>query len=915
MLLDRHEERLAIDRLIRGVREGRSGALVLRGEAGIGKTALLDYAFDQAADMSTARVAGVESEMTLGFAGLHQLLVPFLAGIDELPEPQREALKSTFGVVPGDPPNPFLIGLAVLTLLSATAERRPLICVIDDTQWLDDESIRVLSFVARRLHADHVGFVFALTDPSRVQLEGLSQLVVGELPTADACQLLASVAPGRGDPAIMTNIVLQTRGNPLALVELANEITADQLAGIAPLPEPVPVGRTLQQRFLRRFQSLPAESRTLLLMAAAEPSGDELLIQRAAGALGITWETALSPEAELLMTFDPRATFRHPLVRSAIYHGSSMVERRRVHQALADSTDAASFPDRRAWHLAAATVGPDEVVAAELERYAEAAQQRGGYAAAAALLERAASLTPDPGRQALRMLFAAQAELVAGAPARAQTLLEAASAHLTADLDQARARAVQGTIWFMLGRFGETSATLLSAAETIERFDHPTAVDEFLFAETAALYAGELAQGSRDIDVARAALSALGSRTDFTTTAELLLYGVSVRLTTGRSAAIPFLQSAVAAASRDTEPTWPFLGCLTAGEVFDDRAWASLAARWVEQDRGRGALTTLPVALNYLSWSEVLNGRFGVAAACMSEAHEISGLTGFRGLLGEPSPADLLLMAWQGDAEKTRAAAQTMVRDGIERGQGAAIGHAQAALAILELSCGRYEVAKRCALDVFEYDYFYLGTAVLPDLIEASVRCGDVKCAENALARLSDQAVACDTDLAIGLLARSRALLGPDPDTDAELLYREAISRLERCLMVTELARTHLLFGEWLRRQGRRRDAQEQLRIALERFERMGAEGFAERTRIELRASGERIGSKLSGAQIALTPQEAQIVEHVANGAKNAEVAAQLFISPSTVDYHLRKVFRKLGVNSRTQLVRLYSEQPDLINT
>jgi DNA-binding CsgD family transcriptional regulator len=908
MLLDRHDERAAIDRLLRDVRAGLSGALVLRGEAGIGKTTLLEYAIKEASGMRITRIAGVESEMTLEFAGLHQLLVPVLDGIDELPRPQRDALRSTFGLVSGDPPRPFLIGLAALTLLSAAAEERPLFCVIDDTQWLDDESRGVSSFVARRLQADHVGILFALTEPSPVRLEGLPQFVVGELPPSDARELLTSVLPGASDAAVVAHIVTESRGNPLALVELSNVITADQLAGIAPLPEPVPVGRTLQQRILRRFRSVPVQSQTLLLLAAAEPSGDPLLIRRAAESLGIIWESALTPEAEFLMTFDPRATFRHPLVRSAVYHGSSIGERRRVHRALADSTDAALFPDRRGWHLAAAAIGPDEVLAAELERSAEEAQGRGGYAAAAALLTRAASLSPEPRRQALRILSAARAELVAGAPARAQTLLDAAAAHLTADVDRARAQSLQGTIWFFAGRFGETSATLLSAAETTERFDRRAAISAYLFADTAALYGGELAQGCSEVDVAKAALTFLGPRRHFATTAELLLCGISIRHSSGRTEAIPVLRAAVAAACNESEFAWPLLGCLAAGEVFDDKAWELLATRWVELDRSRGALTTLPLALNYLSWCEVLNGRFGVADANMAEAHDISNLTGFRGLLGDPAPADLLLLAWRGDPEMTRVAARAMMQDGVERGQGAALGHAQAALTILELSVGQYEEARNCALDVLRYDYFYLGASVLPDLIEACVRCEDVDRAEATLTGLSERATASGTDFALGLLARSRALLASKGDW--EILYREALTRLERCRVATELARSHLLYGEWLRRQGRRRDARQQFHTALESFERMGANSFAERTRMELRATGERVSSKSEVTAVALTPQEAQIVECVASGAKNAEIAAQLFISPSTVDYHLRKIFRKFDVNSRTQLVRVYSERP-----
>jgi len=625
-----------------------------------------------------------------------------------------------------------------------------------------------------------------------------------------------------------------------------------------------------------------------------------VLLRRAADALHLDWEAAVTPEAELFLRLEPIPAFRHPLVRSAVYHGAAGAERRRVHRALAEATDGEVDPDRRAWHLAAATVGPDETVAAQLERLAEVARSRGGYAAAASFLERSADLTPDSARRADRTMRAADAELTAGDPYRAQALLDAASPGLHDDEQRVQAERLQAAIWFGLGRVRDTPTTLLRAARALEVVDRRAALDTMLEAQEAALYAGRLARGTDALEVARAAATVVVPRQPHPTAAELLLEGISARLTSSYAASVPIFREAIARMEEEASLRWQMLTCLAAGELLDNSLWHEVAAGWVRRARDQGALTTLPVALNYLSWSEVLAGRFAEAEAGMAEAREISALTGFRGIVGMHAPADLLLTAWQGDEKETRAAASAMADDARDRGQGAGIAHAQSALATLELGRGEYAAALNCAADVYDEDIFYLGTLVLPDLIEAAVRCGKDDVATSGLERLVDRALATGTPWALGLLARSRALLAEDDN--AEALYRTAIDHFAQSDTRPDLGRAHLLYGEWLRRRRRRIDARDELHLAVDLFARSGTEGFAARARRELLATGERARRRTVATTNDLTPQERNIARLAASGETNAEIATQLFISASTVDYHLRKVYRKLSITSRRRL-------------
>src|SRR5271165_3546983 len=893
-LINRDRERQALDQLLDAAKAGLSGSLVLRGEPGIGKTALLDYAVGRAGGMQVARVLAIESEMELGFAALYQLLVPFLNRIGELPTPQRDALASAFGLIATDSaaPDRFLVGLAVLTLLAAAAAEQPLLVIVDDAQWLDDVSADVLAFVARRVYADGIVLLFAVREPAgkRLPLEGLTELWLPGLPDRDARALLTTVAGDLLEDGVAARLVAETQGNPLALIELPGELTAGHLSGGELLPEPLPMGSLLQQRFLRQVQALPADTQALLW--------------RAADGRGLSIEAAAPAETERLLTLLPRIAFRHPLIRSAIYHGAPATQRRLAHQALAMASDPELDSDRRAWHLAAASAGRDEEVAAELQRCADRASHRGGHAATAAFLARAAELTPDPGRQAARRLAAAQANLAAGAPGRALTLVEQAAPSLPGPLERARAQRLTGAIQMALGQGHGTLPVLLEAARALLPLDLRLGRDALLEAMAAAIYfrrPGSL-QEPRQVALAARAAPPVPERT----TADLLLDGFAARFTDGYEAAVPDFRRAITALRASADVRWFMLGCLAAGELWDLDDWHGLASRWVALARQRGALTTLPVALLLLNGAEVSAGRLSATEAIHQEAAEISAATGNPGLMGTATSRDDLLSAWRGREAETRAEAAAREREELERGVGGGSVIASYALTVLEIGLGHYQAALPHAWRVYQDD-LYFGCFVLPEVVEAAARAGDHEAASAALDRLERRATASGTPHALGLLARSQALMAQADD--AEGRYLEAIAQLGASMARPDLARAHLLYGEWLRRQRRRPEARAQLRTALDMLGAMGLDAFAGRARAELAALGERLSEHgqdpaVERTRERLTAQEERIARLVAGGASNSDAAAQLFLSPSTIDYHLRKVFRKLGVTSRTQLVR-----------
>lgn len=909
-LVDRVAESAALDGMLAAIRDGLSGVLVLRGEAGIGKTALLEYATEQAGDMQVARVAGAESEMDLGFAGLHQLLVPFLPGVDRLPAPQRQALEAAFGLASSPAPDRFMVGLATLTLLSEVAASVPLLVIVDNAQWLDRASVEVLAFVSRRLLADPVGMLFAVRteDEGRATLEGLPELVVTGLPEEAAEELLAAVTGVPVDPRVVTLLVAETAGNPLALQEFAGELTVEQLTGAAPLPGPLRFGGRLKELYLARVRALPDDTRLLVLLAAADQLGDQGKIWRAARHLGIDPDAADISAAGRLLSWEPRPRFRHPLMRSAAYYAASGVVRRRAHEALAVVTDPVAQPDRRAWHLAAAAVGPDEEVAAGLEESADRARARGGWVSSAVFLERAAELTPDPGRRAHRLLAAAEARLAAGDVPAAEMLAGTAGPDLAGPLARAKARRIEGLTLYAAGRMPEATTALLEAAALLQPLDLRLARDTLLNAFAAAQLSGDAGAGTAQV-LAMVQAAADGEKD----AVGLLLDGYAALAERRYADGAALLRQAIAPLAGDQpipDETLPYFLAITtaAGLLHDDAARHELERRWVAELRDRGALAALLVALTSQLTVQIEEGRFTDSDATLAEGWVLSEATGYRAYLGSFVWVKLWGLAWQGREADVRPLAAGLLGEFTERGEGNAARGVHRALAVLELGLGNYADALRHARENQLYqDVLEFGAVT--EVVEAAVRSGERQTAADALAALEPWALATGTHWALGLLARCRALLADDGHAEAD--YQLAIEHLRQTRIAPELARAHLVYGEWLRRRRRRRDAREQLRAAFQLFERLGMVAFASRARAELRATGEHATRRAPGsADEVLTPQETQIARLAGEGATNAEIAARLFISAATVEYHLHKVFRKLGITTRVQLARLATPDP-----
>ena len=798
-LRGRRRECEVLDRLVAGARAGQSGVLVVRGEAGIGKTALLEFVVQRAADCRIARATGVESEMELAFAGLHQLCAPMLDRLDHLPGPQRDALGTAFGLSAGGAPDRFLVGLAVLSLLADVAEAQPLVCLVDDAQWLDQASAQTLAFVARRLLAEPVALVFAVRAGGQDQrLGGLPELPVRGLDDAHARALLEAALRGPLDEAVRDRIVAESRGNPLALVELPRSLTPAELAGGFGLPGMVPLSSLIEQGFLRRLEPLPARARQLLLTAAAEPVGDVTLLLRAAERLGIGPDAAAAAETAGLIEIAARVRFRHPLVRSAAYRLASVQDRQDVHAALAEVTDPELDPDRRAWHRAHAAAGPDEDVAAELERSAGRAQARGGLAAAAAFLERATALTPEPARRAARALAAAQAAHEAGAPDAALSLLAMANAGLLDELQRARADRLRGQIALASRRGNEAPSLLLAAARRLEPLDAALARDTYLEAFSAALIYGRLSRAVGEVAEAARVTPALLIPTR---TPDLLLDGLAVLVTEGYAAGAPMLRHALSTflsqdMSTEEELRWLWLAGRVAWALWDDDTWHVLVSRLVQLAREVGALSQLPLALNSRVFVHLVAGELPAAASQVEEAQTVEEATGSNfvpyGALG--------LAALSGRAGEAGELIESILSEVVPRGEGIGVTVSQWANAVLCNGLGRYEQALAAAERAGEYPQ-ELGfcTWSLAELVEAGVRSGQAERASHALQRLAETTRPSGTDWALGMEARSRALLSAGEA--AESLYREAIDRLSRTRVRVELARAHLLYGEWLRRE------------------------------------------------------------------------------------------------------------------
>jgi DNA-binding CsgD family transcriptional regulator len=903
VLVGRRSECDTLDALLAGARAGQSQVLVLRGEAGIGKTALLDYLEAKAIGCRIARSAGAEAEMELAHAGLHQLCGPFLDRLDRLPGPQRVALSTAFGLINGEAPDRFLVGLAVLDLLADRAEEQPLICLIDDAQWLDRVSSQTIAFVARRLVAERIVLAIVVREPSEERdFVGVAELTINGVTNADAGRLLDSVVKGPLDPRVRERIIAETQGNPLALLELPLAWTTAELADGFEEPGPVPLASRIEQGFIRRLSSLPEDSKRLLVTAAAEPLGDATLLWRAADVLGLGTTSADEAEAAGLIQFGARVRFRHPLVRAAAYRSASSDVRLEVHRALAEATDADVDPDRRAWHRAHATQSPDEEIAAELELSADRAQARGGLLAAAALLERAARLTPDPSRRAERELAAAWRKRGGGALDAALALLAAIEAGPPDELRAAKVKHLRGQIALDQRRATEAIRLLVDAAQQLEPLDGDLARETYLEALGAAILSGVTDEAASRVAVAaRAAIPVHGEPR----VTDLILDALTTRLLDGHAEAVPSLTRALAKVQgidyrvEDVDRMlWlggnPFTGYL-ATELWDFDAGRKLAELQVQRARDAGALVQLQFAVNVLAVNELLAGQLTEAAALIEEDRMVADIT------GNPPVgyAGTLLAALRGSDGAPRLIA--VARDeATALGEGRIVNFAGYATALLNNGLGRHDIAVHAAREVFDRDVLagYQIMAV-SELAEAASRTGETDLVAAAVQWMSERVRATPTAWAQGIEARLRAMLGGD---EADASFLESIGHLARAGLRLEVARGHLLYGERQRRAGQRIKAREQLRTAHDMLSAMGAVTFAERARRELALVGDKAVRRGGEATEELTTREFHIARLAREGLSNSEIGTRLFLSPRTVEWHLGKVFTKLGVSSRRQL-------------
>ena len=888
-------ERLA--KLVDGVRDGGSAVLVVHGEPGTGKTALLDFTAGLDTSLHVVRAAGAEPETELAFGGLHRLCGTMLDLLGRLPGPQREALEIAFGLRAGTGPDRFLVGLAVLGLLASSAADHPLICVIDDAHWLDQASRQALGFAARRLATGGLLVLFATPEPIP-DLAGLPAMALGGLRDADARDLLASVVRWPIDDRVRDQILAEAGAIPGALLGLLREVSPSQLAGGLGLPDVLSGG--VSGPLFAELSELPGETRQLLVLAAADPTGDPALLWRACPHLGITSEAVVPAVEGGLIAFGSRVVFRDHAVRSTAYRCARLRERRSAHRALAQATDPRTDPDRRVWHQAKALTELDEDVAAELERVADRAQARGGLGAAAAFLERAATATPDAARRAERSLAAASVMLQAGEPGAAAKLLDLTETETLDDHRQARADLVRARLAFTVDRGGDAAQLLLDAARQLSRFDGVQSRTAYLDAIRAALSAGRRAAlGATMADVARAARegSSGAPGAELPGPPDALLAGLAASFCGELALGASLLRRAIGGLPGELTATAELslvpLAYAGALQVWDDRAGDALASRYVGLARMKGALSELPSALNALSWMRLLAGDLAAADSLAAEAQAIAEATGIRaapyGALG--------VAALRGHEESALALINSSRQDAALRGEGLGVAAAKWAAALLHNGLGKYAQALSEAEEAIEHAGPPVAGWPMAELVEAAARSGQPGRAEGAMRALSGSATASGTDWALGIQARSQALL-----SDREDLFRAAIDHLGRSRARVDLARAHLLYGEWLRRENRRADAREQLHRADEMLGAMGAAAFAERARRELLATGETVRRRAPGADRDLTPQEMQIAMHAREGKTNREIGAELFLSARTVEWHLHKVCAKLGVTSRRQL-------------
>jgi DNA-binding CsgD family transcriptional regulator len=907
MFVGRASELEVFSGIVDEVRSGGSAALLLRGEPGVGKTALLDELVRLTDDFVVIRIEGVESELQLGYAALHRVVLPFIDRIDRLPRPQRVALRTAFGLETSARPDRFLVGLAVLTLLGGTERRAPLLVVVDDAHWLDRDSLAALAFVARRLQADRVALVFATRDSldSGFPARGLSTLQVGRLENEPARELLASLVSFQIPGQVAAKVVAATGGNPLALTGLVEELTASQLAGVSALPDPLPTGELAQASFARQVNLLPQDAQMALLLAAAEPTKDRMTIERAAEALGIT-VAALEPAKEQrLITADGGIEFRHPLVRSVVYSGATPESRRSAHSALAAALDGRAERDRWAMHLALAATHQDNEIATALEESAIHARSRGGFTAETALLIRAADLTPGARERSRRLLAAAHAAHLAGNSPQAKALLELARQGDLDELDLARAQMLDGMVSVPLGEGARTPVLLLNAAKSLASLD-PGLSRQALWASLYSVLTTY--HGAKDTTgraIGEVALTALLDVTD-ASTVDSLLRGVASAFVCEYQQAAEALRLTIETfeqMSPEETNEWVIVGPFLANELWDPEAYQSIVRRLEAVSREQGAIHSLRTALLASAAHEVREGRFSEARARFAEVFDLSEAIG--NFADNYALQDLELAAWEGEEELARSKIAELSKALAAYGTGACILHSYFVLANLELGLGRYPQALKAAQALEEVHAPSWSHFGLPLIVEAAMRCGDTKAATRALAKIEERAQVVETPYALGLMWRCRALVSDGEQ--AQTSFDQAIEWFGKSPWATERARTHLLYGEWLRRERKRIEARVQLRTAFEMFDSMGAKAYAERARLELEATGERSRKRRVDAATDLTVREAQIAGLAAEGLTNREIASRLFISPSTVEYHMNKVFVKLGVSRRSGLAKALS--------
>jgi DNA-binding CsgD family transcriptional regulator len=902
MLVGRSAELDVLADVIARGRSGGSATLVVRGEAGVGKTVLLDALVDLAHDFLVVRTEGIESELQLGYAALHRIVLPLIDQVDRLPAPQRDAIQAAFGLSASGRADRFLVGLAALTLLGDPERSAPLLVVVDDAHWLDPDSMAALAFVGRRLQADRVVLVFGVRDSfvAGLPVQGLPELLVEGLDDDAARGLLASLIATPIRAQVAAKIVAATKGNPLALTGLAGELTASQLAGLSALPDPLPAGELIEARFARQVHLLPRETQLALLLAAADPMGDPVTVGKAAEQLGTSLAALEPAEVHQLISIEHGIEFHHPLVRSAVYSSASSARRRSAHLALAAALDRATDRERWAMHTALGAVSPEEEVAAALEESATEARSRGGYTAETALLTRAADLSPAARDRSRRLLAAAHAAYLAGNAAHAFALLQTVRSGDLDDLDQARAQTLEGSVRVMLGEGWRTPALLLNAALSLAPLDAELSREVLLASLSAVLSVRQCAEGTTGREIGEAALKALGEGPE-KSRVDSLLRGVASAFVCDYREAAPVLRRTLSTFEQmsPTEITeWNLVGTVLADELWDPDAYRVVVDRLETAARGQGAILALQPALLARGSEEVREGRFSVARGRYIELLEITeavgGFTAFYALL------DVELAAWEGHEEFARAKIAALIEGSTAAGTGSCILLGYMALAILELSLGRYPEALIAARALEEAREPSWSNFALPLIVEAAVRCGDTEAATKAMSQVVARAQAAQTPHALGLMWRCQALVSDHERTRAA--FERAVDSFRRSPWRTELARTHLLYGEWLRRQKQRTEAREQLRTAYEMFESMGARAFAERARVELQATGEKARRRRVDAAADLTGRELQIARLAADRLTSREISSQLFISPHTVEYHLKKIFQKLGVSSRRDL-------------